>query len=233
MTPPPPPPDVFCYTIDPSLAAFNVSPDRWMARNNKHYQGLAVATVVFDEQDRVLLIQRAAHDSMPNRWEVAGGAADQEDGPDEDGDKNDKDDEGDSRPHQSRSTILSAAARELWEEAGLVATHFSHLVPQPAEAPVRGAAEAPPPAYPDHPGFVYTNRTGSKLFLRFVFHVEVQSTKNIVLDPDEHQAYVWATEEEVRAGMTRENRDIPATVPATRAFILEAFRLRTLGRTKL
>ncbi|CAK7271740.1 hypothetical protein SEPCBS57363_004777 [Sporothrix epigloea] len=231
--PPPPPPDVFRYTIDPSLESFNVSPNHWMAQNDKHYQGIAVANVVFDSQDRVLLVQRAAHDSMPNRWEVTGGAADQEDDTESLNEARDQDaDESDSRPRQSRGTILSAAARELWEEAGLVAQHFSHLVPQPAEAPVRGALEAPPPAYADHAGFVYTNSTGTKLILRFTFHVEVQSTEEIVLDPAEHQAYVWATEEEVRAGMTQDNRDIPATVPATRAYILEAFRLRALAKGK-
>ncbi|CAK7212189.1 hypothetical protein SCUCBS95973_001358 [Sporothrix curviconia] len=235
MAPPPPPPDVFRYTVDPSLEPFNVSPRDWLVQNNKHFNGIAVANVVFDDQDRVLLVQRAAHDSMPNRWEPTGGAADQEDddAPETDGaDGADGADESDARPRQSRGTILSGAARELWEEAGLVATHFTRLVPQPEEAPVRGAAEAPPPAYPDHSGFIYTNRTGKVHFLRFAFHVEVQSTDNIVLDPDEHQAHVWATENEVRAGMTESRIDIPATVPATRAYILEAFRLRALAKGK-
>lgn len=224
MAPPPPPPEVFQYTVDPSLEAFNVSPQQWLATNDKHFQGIAVANVVLDERDRVLLVQRAAHDSMPNRWEVTGGAADEE------VDDNDNDDDTKKAGQHPRNTILSGAARELWEEAGLIATHFTHLVPQPAEAPVRGATEAPPPAYADHPGFIYTNRTGTVSFLRFVFHVLVKSTDNVVLDPEEHQDYVWATEEEVRAGMTEDNRDIPATVPATRAYILEAFRLRALAK---
>ncbi|CAK7241316.1 MAG: hypothetical protein STHCBS139747_002777 [Sporothrix thermara] len=239
MSPPPPPPDVFRYTIDPSLEAFNVSPNEWMAQNNKDFNGIAVANVVFDDQDRVLLVQRAAHDSMPNRWEVPGGAADQEDGDEEEeeeegeagpGDR--KEVEIDTRPRQLRGTILSGAARELWEEAGLVAKRFTHLVPQPEEAPVRGATEAPPPAFKDHQGFVYTNRTGKVRYLRFAFHVEVQRTDNVVLDPDEHQAYVWATEDEVRAGTTKDRLDIPATVPATRAYILEAFRLRALTKSR-
>ncbi|KIH91009.1 hypothetical protein SPBR_02030 [Sporothrix brasiliensis 5110] len=216
MAPPPPPPEVFQYTIDPSLEEFNVTPKAWIEANKKHFHGIAVSNVVFDDQDRVLLVQRAAHDSMPNRWEVTGGAAD------EPGDDKFEPVDG-AHP---RNTILSGAARELWEEAGLVATRFTHLVPQPAEAPLRDATEAPPPYFKDHAGYVYTNRTGTVLYLRFAFHVLVQSTDKVTLDPDEHQDYVWATEEEVRNGMTAAYRDIPATVPATRAYILEAFRLR-------
>ncbi|CAK7218207.1 hypothetical protein SBRCBS47491_003431 [Sporothrix bragantina] len=234
MAPPLPPPDVFRYTIDPSLESFNVSPNEWLAQNKLDFQGMAVANVVFDDQDRVLLVQRAAHDSMPNRWEVTGGAADQEDGEEEisSAEVNGVDDESDTRPRQSRGTVLSGAARELWEEAGLIAKRFTHLIPQPEEAPVKGATEAPPPAFSDHQGFIYTNRTGTVRYLRFSFHVEVQSIDNVVLDPNEHQAYVWATEDEVRAGMTKEYLDIPATVPATRAYILEAFRLRALAKNK-
>ncbi|CAK7232186.1 hypothetical protein SEUCBS140593_008177 [Sporothrix eucalyptigena] len=230
MAPPPPSPEIFRYTVDPSLESFNVSPKEWLVKNNKTYQGIAVANVVFDDQDRVLLVQRAAHDSMPNRWEPTGGAADQEE--DDDEREETANDGNDTRPKNSRGTILSGAARELWEEAGLIATHFTRLIPQPEEAPVKGATEAPRPAYPDHQGFIYTNRTGTVLFLRFAFQVEVKSIDKVVLDPDEHQDYVWATEDEVRAGMTNDYKDIPATVPATRAYILEAFRLRSLAKSK-
>ncbi|EPE04621.1 nudix domain-containing protein [Ophiostoma piceae UAMH 11346] len=203
MPPQNPPPSVFAFTFDPSLQPFNVSPQTWLTTNDKHFAGLAVAAVVFDDKDRVLLVQRAAHDSMPNKWEVPGGAADQ------DGD-----------------TLLGGAARELWEEAGLIATRFTRIVPQPAVAPDEGAVTSPAPAYPDHPGSVFSNRSGSKIMVRFAFQAEVESCAPVVLDPEEHQDYVWATEAEVRAGVTTDGRLIPATVPATRAFILEAFRLR-------
>ncbi|KAL1887062.1 hypothetical protein Sste5346_010460 [Sporothrix stenoceras] len=233
MAPPPPPPAVFKYTFDPSLAEFNVTPQQWLDNNDKHFQGIAVANVVFkgEDDDRVLLVQRAAHDSMPNRWEVTGGAAEEDvvEGEPELSDE-EKLAKAAAAGEHPRNTILSGAARELWEEAGLVATHFTHLVPQPAEAPLRDATEAPPPAYPDHKGFIYTNRTGTVLYLRFAFHVLVESTAQVTLDPNEHQDYVWANEEEVRAGMTEEMKDIPATVPATRSYILEAFRLRKLEK---
>lgn len=203
MPPPAPSPAVFAFTFDPSLEPFNVSPETWQETNDTHFSGLAVATVVFDDQDRVLLVQRAAHDSMPNKWEVPGGAADHE-----------------------NDTLLRGAARELWEEAGLVPTKFTHIVPQPATAPEEGATTSPPPLYSKHPGFAFSNRTGTTTMVRFAFHAEVESTAVVTLDPDEHQDYVWATEAEVRAGKMADGRLIPATVPATRAFILEAFRLR-------
>ncbi|KAK8063901.1 hypothetical protein PG996_008553 [Apiospora saccharicola] len=58
-----------------------------------------------EEEDRILLVQRAAHDSMPLRWEVPGGACDDED-----------------------ETVLHAVARELWEESGLRAAHIGPQV---------------------------------------------------------------------------------------------------------
>jgi 8-oxo-dGTP pyrophosphatase MutT (NUDIX family) len=57
------------------------------------------------EQPRVLLLRRAPTDSMPNLWEVPGGAVDFDD-----------------------ATVLHGAARELWEEAGLHATTFHRVV---------------------------------------------------------------------------------------------------------
>lgn len=56
-------------------------------------------------RNKILLIQRAAHDSWPGRWEVPGGACDPED-----------------------PSILYSVARELWEEAGLKATRIGPLV---------------------------------------------------------------------------------------------------------
>jgi 8-oxo-dGTP pyrophosphatase MutT (NUDIX family) len=57
------------------------------------------------QRPRVLLLRRAPTDSMPNLWEVPGGAVDFDD-----------------------PTILHGAARELWEEAGLHATAFHRVV---------------------------------------------------------------------------------------------------------
>lgn len=90
----PPPP--FTVTFPPVLSPYNKPAAQWLLDNDKHFDGLATGAHVYDSQGRVLLVQRAAHDSMPNKWETPGGAADAED-----------------------ATLFEAAARELWEETGL------------------------------------------------------------------------------------------------------------------
>ncbi|KAK5994480.1 hypothetical protein PT974_04955 [Cladobotryum mycophilum] len=95
----------FDFTFDESLTDLTVSKDEWLRINEKSFDGMASAAVIFDSQDRVLLIQRAAHDSMPNKWEVPGGAVDPED-----------------------ISILHGCARETVEEAGLKAKHFKRLI---------------------------------------------------------------------------------------------------------
>lgn len=178
----------FQLTFDPSLAAWNKSVQQWAADNDKHFDGLAVGAHVYDPAGRVLLVQRAAGDSMPNLWEVPGGAADAED-----------------------PTLFKAAARELWEETGLRARHLARVITE-------GRDRAP--------GSVFTNSRGTKILCKFSFEIEVESCEEVQIDPNEHQAYVWASEEEVRAGETGEERKIPLTHMQTRSLILEGFRLR-------
>ncbi len=186
-TAPRPPAAISNFAIDPSVTAWNVPAREWLTRNNKDWDGLASGSVVFNRAGQVLLIQRASHDSMPNRWEIPGGAVDADD-----------------------PTVLYGAARELWEEAGLVATRARHVVSEGPDRP---------------PGHVFTNRTGKKFFCRFVFAVDVESCDEVRLDPNEHQDYAWVSEEEVRAQRIGD-RDIPITHPTMRATILESFRLQ-------
>ncbi|KAK4250551.1 hypothetical protein C7999DRAFT_28888 [Corynascus novoguineensis] len=63
------------------------------------------------EEPRVLLLQRASTDSAPLAWELPGGGC----GFDEDDDS-------------ENETVLSAVARELWEETGLAARSIDGLV---------------------------------------------------------------------------------------------------------
>ncbi|KAI0502877.1 NUDIX hydrolase domain-like protein [Xylaria bambusicola] len=101
----PPPPFDFAQ----SLADFNVSLSAYLATSPRPHgiklQGVCVGAFVFDEARRLLLVQRAPHDSYPLRWEVPGGAADVED-----------------------ETLLEAVARELWEETSLRARYISGVV---------------------------------------------------------------------------------------------------------
>ncbi|KAL8918694.1 MAG: hypothetical protein Q9172_005323 [Xanthocarpia lactea] len=64
---------------------------------------LATGAIVFSAS-RILLLQRAPGDTMPNRWETPGGAYDND------------------------QTILHAVARELWEETMLVARSVGPMV---------------------------------------------------------------------------------------------------------
>lgn len=115
------------------------------------------------------------------------------------------------------ATVLHGAARELLEEAGLRARRFTHVI---TEGP--GAA----------PGQIFPNRDQTKTWCRFTFGVEVEVEGDVGelgfgvrLDPNEHQDFVWATEEEVRAERNVE-RSLPITKESMRAVMLEAFRLR-------
>ena len=155
----------FEFTIDPTIASFSIPVQTYLTehRNEKlgqKYYFLAASAYVIDSSTppRILLIQRATSDSMPGRWEVPGGACDDED-----------------------ATVLHSVARELWEEAGLIATKIG-------------------PEIGD--GHVVLTRSG-RMVCKFGFLVEPQKVDagalHVKLDPREHQNHVWATEEEVRA----------------------------------
>ncbi|KAL8296611.1 hypothetical protein RB597_005948 [Gaeumannomyces tritici] len=68
---------------------------------------LLTAAVVFDPHtDKILLVQRAASDGVPHRWETPGGSVEP----------------------AADATVLAAAARELREESGLAADAVVALV---------------------------------------------------------------------------------------------------------
>ncbi|KAK4235441.1 hypothetical protein C8A03DRAFT_36708 [Achaetomium macrosporum] len=101
---------------------------------------------------------RAVSDEDPNKWEPPDGACDDED-----------------------ENILHAAARELWEEAGLHAARIGGLVGDP---------------------YFFTLSDGKKVCrFNFAAHLRTDSATSLAveLDPEEHQRFVWATESEVKA----------------------------------
>ncbi|KAF6838230.1 nudix domain protein [Colletotrichum plurivorum] len=187
-----PPPPTFQLKYPPSLEPYNLPSRAWLAANDKHWDGLATGALVFDDaanssSRRILLLQRAAHDSMPNLWETPGGAADDDD-----------------------ASLLIACARELWEEAGLEAVEIVRVVSE-------GEGQ--------EPGSVFTNRTGTVVFCRFAFEVRARPGGEVKIDPEEHQDFVWATEEEVRAGRVGW-KEIPVTNGQMMRLILDGFRRR-------
>lgn len=180
------------FTSNESLLAWDLRSEEWLSQRSGdiHLDGVGTAVAVFNQTGHILLLQRAAHDSMPNRWELPGGAVDFED-----------------------ASILHGAARELLEESGLVVTHFTHVITQGPSI---------------EPGQIFRNSRGTKTFCKFTFDAEVADTESVKIDANEHQDFIWASEEEVRHEKTT-TRAIPVTTDVTRLYILEAFRLRGAG----
>ncbi|TQS32952.1 hypothetical protein Golomagni_06720 [Golovinomyces magnicellulatus] len=182
------------FTHDPSVEPWNKPYKQWLTDNEKTWNGVATSAFVFDE-NRMLLVQRAPDDSMPNLWEPPGGAVDPED-----------------------VSILAGCAREVFEEAGLKVKRVKANVTLGLEKPELRD--------------VFTNGAGNRLFVRFGFLVDVDEAE-VKLDPIEHQAYVWATEEDVKRGRisigdSGDDLFIPITTLNTKKFVMEAFRLRKL-----
>jgi 8-oxo-dGTP pyrophosphatase MutT (NUDIX family) len=102
-------------------------------------------------------------------------------------------------------SILHAVARELWEEAGLNAASIGPLVGKP---------------------HFFVSRSGKQV-CKFNFLVEVeQITKGrleVKLNPVEHQSFVWANEEEVKARKVGDV-ELEFTTKDLEDTVLEAFR---------
>jgi len=166
---------------------------------------------------RVLLIQRAAHDSMPLRWETPGGGCDDDD-----------------------ISILHSCARELFEEARLRATTIGPLVRVGSVSDsegVRGGgprSEATAVKEQGHEwgegmgGQFFRTRRG-KLVCKFYFVVRVPEERaaEVIVDPKEHADHVWVTEEEVRQKKVQEEggMSLEFTTQAQWEVILTAFKL--------
>jgi 8-oxo-dGTP pyrophosphatase MutT (NUDIX family) len=155
--------NVFSFESHPSVAEFAVPKKAYLAaRPGASFGYIATSTLVVDTRcasdPRILLLQRAASDEDPNKWEPPGGACDDED-----------------------ASILQAAARELWEEAGIFAARISGTVGDP---------------------YFFTLDDGKKVCqFNFAVHLETNKATSsfaVELDPKEHQNFVWATESQVR-----------------------------------
>ncbi|KAH8729102.1 NUDIX hydrolase domain-like protein [Phaeosphaeriaceae sp. PMI808] len=88
-----------------SLQEYAVNETEYL-RQHPEYNVLCTGIVVFNEDGKLLLVQRAADErAFPNAWEVPGGKVDDTD-----------------------ETLLHAAVRELKEETGLTATRVRRKV---------------------------------------------------------------------------------------------------------
>ncbi|KAH8899084.1 hypothetical protein GQ53DRAFT_742185 [Thozetella sp. PMI_491] len=110
--PPPLPASGLNFTYNPSLSEFAV-PMKDYLHKHPQYGVIGTGALVFTSAPestdaggkRLLLLQRAAHDSNPLRWEVPGGAVNLED-----------------------ESILHGLAREVWEETQLLVTRVVRRV---------------------------------------------------------------------------------------------------------
>ncbi|KAK3321789.1 NUDIX hydrolase domain-like protein [Apodospora peruviana] len=219
------------FTSDPSVQPFCLSPPAFLARHFTHSSAtrppaarfIATGAIVFDrplsvnsgpEQQisqpppHVLLVQRAPTDSMPLRWETPGGACDDDD-----------------------VSVLHACARELKEEAGLTAASVGPLVrlstPAAATTTTAGDDGQQSELLGESMGGQFFLTRRANLVCKFYFVVEPADVDHVVLDPAEHTAYVWATEEEVR-NKKMEGTDgiqLNFTTKEQQEVILEAFKL--------
>ncbi|TLD06506.1 uncharacterized protein PgNI_08450 [Pyricularia grisea] len=189
------------FTFPPALFQYNVSIPEYIS-SQPGLNALIVGTVVFhpDSSGRLLLIQRAASDFMPNLWETPGGMAEAE----------------------RDRTVLEAAARELREESGLSAARMRRLVD------------------------LYEFRASDgRTFQKLTFEVEVgvdgvggeqegggTCSPTVKLDPEEHQDFVWVTEQEYRAGWAGERR-LAITHPNQEVTLDRAFKAMREGKQPL
>ncbi|PHH74086.1 hypothetical protein CDD82_5106 [Ophiocordyceps australis] len=179
------------FTFDDSLAQYNVPVKTWLSSSPTRppLDAMATSTLIFNN-DKVLLVQRASTDSMPDQWEAPGGAVDAQD-----------------------QSILHGAAREMREETGLVAKHFVCRV---TLGPGRDEMD------------VFYNSTATLRICRLGLLVEAESCDAVELDAREHQAHVWASEQQVV-----EQAMGTMTTPSMQALVVEAFCLRRQAKARL
>lgn len=87
------------YTVSPAILSLALDPAAKYLAAHPGTTNLLASAAVFDQQQRLLLVQRAPTDYFPLKWELPGGSVDVgEDG-----------------------SMVAGAVRELYEETGLVA----------------------------------------------------------------------------------------------------------------
>ncbi|KAF9869507.1 nudix domain protein [Colletotrichum karsti] len=219
--PPPPPNPPLSYATSPRLNPYLIPYHPLNSSGTDPRElvthRLAVGAAVLNlasTPHKVLVLQRSATEkALPHRWELPGGAAEAVDG-----------------------NLVASATRELWEETGLRAKRVSALVGSykwsgfgaSDDAPVVpgdqalalpgggvGIASGPSDAGvkmggEDGDGRSPAAAKGRDAWRKFTYLVEVETDgegeAEVKIDPEEHDAFVWATEEEVRADQTAEVR---------------------------
>ncbi|MCJ1370567.1 hypothetical protein MMC20_001780 [Loxospora ochrophaea] len=184
--------------IPANLRHLTVSLQAFLEAHPK-YSNLCVGATIFlpaaanapsPQCDKLLLVQRAADEAFPNRWEVPGGSSEPED-----------------------PTILHSVAREVFEETGLHLTRFVQQIGEGVEFTTgrRGPREHwLKLTFEVEVAEIRTSMASALdhqvLFQAIPSEVEPEPSKvgeeqnvEISLDPKEHQAYKWIDEEDFAA----------------------------------
>lgn len=209
------PPDQF--TFSPAVHPLTASPAAFQALY-PHVTDFMTGIVVFRTSPtlQALVVRRAANDSHPLHWETPGGGIDATD-----------------------ASILSAAARELWEETGLVAQHFHAPVlvsPMPDFSTPEGQAlkksfsldpeskESVDTIDMDGLGLSFTEpgrRWGKVAVL-----ADAVDTAAVTIRPDEHDRWAWITEEEATSGKFASGETLGFVAVGVMQTVVEGFRIK-------
>lgn len=218
-------PEIYPFEVAPDLAEYNV-PFHDFVSSKPEFSAFVVGGFVFftghtkqrvkqtnpqlsassaaspDQQPCILLLQRSLSDSYGGMWEGPGGSCEDTD-----------------------ATLLEALAREVLEESGL---HVSH---------VRGLVGTN----------MWVRRGGRGMAIKYSFLVDVYEAggmadgdkkvdipmgvlaqdgweRRVKLAPDEHQDFIWATEEELKNAMSGQENKIKIKLADKQSFS-KAFQL--------
>jgi 8-oxo-dGTP pyrophosphatase MutT (NUDIX family) len=173
-------------------------------QNNAEIDSVSVgALVFFKSTEQLLILQRAAHDTFPSLWEIPGGKCDHLD-----------------------ASMLDNLLRELYEETGLQGVNVGPCVSPGEDGPDYKV-------FGDEGRRGYKFSWGGKRVVKYTFLVTVENMQDVRLDKREHQAFMWISEEECKAGCSGD-AEIAFTTLAQRETIMQGFKThRLLSATKV
>lgn len=213
-------------STSPDISEFQISPAAFLASRPDIHNIIAGAMVFRSSPGgspsatsthEVLLLQRAASDSFPLKWEIPAGTADL------------------AVDH----SIIQVAVRELWEETGLRASKFHRTVGMGLPpgivniASVGAAVGEVEDARMDSEHPICLVRVEGLTWAVVTFLADVEGdVVDVILQESEHVQWAWLTEHEVEIGRFQgpmgENIDMVSE--AMRRILLEGFRLMKAGQ---
>ncbi|KAM0420330.1 hypothetical protein ACHAPT_011872 [Fusarium lateritium] len=198
------------FAISEAVTHFSISPAEFLASRPDIHNLIAGAMIFRSTPDSLetLLLQRAPSDSFPLKWEIPAGT---------------------TEPSIDLS-IAGTAVRELWEETQLRARRLRRSVglglPNGVtNLALTGEAED---ARMDSELDLCLLRVSSLTWAIVTFITDVEDGPlDVVLRPDEHIAWTWVDEHEVKKGQFRREtgKGFEFVSEAMRMTVLEGFRL--------